>query len=132
MDRPTRDGWEGTSTGPANMHMRFAFLLLGLLACEKPAPAPAAGSRLAPVPAKEAVSTHGPYGAGVCAPCHRNDDAQNPGPAVTATSELCIECHEEFKGGAVVKTDKSVHPKGPDACTVCHNPHNARKKKLRL
>jgi predicted CXXCH cytochrome family protein len=114
------------------MHTRFAFLLLGLLACEKPAPSPAAGSRLAPVPAKEAVSTLGPYGAGVCAPCHQSDDAQNPGPAVAAARDLCIDCHEEFKGGAVVKTDKSVHPKGGDACTACHNPHNARKKKLRL
>jgi predicted CXXCH cytochrome family protein len=113
------------------MHIRFAFLLLGVLACEKPAP-PANGSRLAPIPASEAVSTHGPYGAGSCVPCHQNDDSSNPGPAPTTSDDLCCDCHEEFKGPEKVKMDRAVHPKGGGLCLTCHNPHNARKKKLRL
>lgn len=119
------------------MRIRFAFLLLGVLACEEPARAGPdvqtdKGARLAPIPAKEAVSTHGPYGAGACAPCHQRDDAKSPGPTVSASNDLCTDCHEEFKDTAAVKTDRSVHPRGPDRCTTCHNPHNSRKKKLRL
>lgn len=120
------------------MRIRFAFLLLGVLACEEPARAgpavPADRSHpLAPIPAKDAASTHGPYGAGACAPCHQSDDPNSPGPAVNASSnDLCTDCHEEFKDKEAVRMDRSVHPRVADRCLACHNPHNSRKKKLRL
>ncbi len=33
---------------------------------------------------------------------------------------------------APMKTERSVHPKDGPPCTGCHNPHNSKKKKLRL
>ena len=95
-------------------------------------PARAARSRLAPIPEAEARSTHGPYQMGACETCHERHEAANPGPAVKVSNDLCYDCHDEFRGKAPVKMDKAVHPKNVAACTNCHNPHNARKLKLRL
>ena len=112
------------------MSMRLATLLvLGALATAALAAEP---SRLAPIPNAEAVSTHGPYEMGACETCHQRHDAANPGPVVKISNELCFECHDEFKGAAPVKMESAVHPTTKAACTTCHNPHNARKKKLRM
>lgn len=92
----------------------------------------AGNERLAPIPRTEATSTHGPYEMGACDTCHQRQDPANPGAAVKATNDLCTDCHEEFAGGAPVKMENAVHPLAKAACTLCHNPHNSRKKKLRL
>ncbi len=92
----------------------------------------AEGSRLAPVPAAEAVSTHSPYESGSCGTCHQRNDPKDPGPAVKVSNQVCYDCHEEFSGKAPVKMDKAVHPKTVATCTSCHNPHNSRKPKLGL
>jgi predicted CXXCH cytochrome family protein len=92
----------------------------------------AEGSRLAPIPPSDAVSSHGPYESGACETCHQRHDAKNPGAAIKVSNDLCYDCHDEFRGTAPVKMDKSVHPKNVAACTTCHNPHNSKKKKLRL
>jgi predicted CXXCH cytochrome family protein len=92
----------------------------------------AEASRLAPIPAKEAVSTHGPYQVGACETCHQRHDAKDPGAAVKVSNDLCYDCHDEFRGTAPVKMDRTVHPSNVASCTTCHNPHNSRKKKLRI
>ena len=112
------------------MPMRLATLLvLGALATAALAAEP---SRLAPIPNAEATSTHGPYEMGACETCHQRHDAANPGPALKVTNDLCFECHDEFKGTSPVKMESAVHPTTKAACTTCHNPHNSRKKKLRM
>jgi len=92
----------------------------------------AEANRLAPIAASDAASTHGPYEMGACETCHERHDAKNPGAAVKVSNDLCYDCHDEFRGSAPVKMESSVHPKNVAACTICHNPHNSRKKKLRL
>ncbi len=92
----------------------------------------AADGRLAPVPPAEAVSTHGPYEMGACETCHQRHDAKDPGSALKVTNDLCFECHDEFRGKAKVRLEAAVHPDVNASCTTCHNPHNSRKKKLRL
>jgi predicted CXXCH cytochrome family protein len=91
-----------------------------------------AESRLAPVPQAEATSTHGPFEMGACDTCHQRADPKSPGPAIKVSNDLCYDCHDEFRGSAPIKMEKSVHPKNIAACTMCHNPHNSKKKKLRL
>ncbi len=92
----------------------------------------AENKRLAPIPKAEAASSHGPYEMGACETCHQRHDSENPGAAVKVSNDLCYDCHDEFKGSAAVKMERSVHPKNAAACTGCHNPHNSKKKKLRL
>jgi predicted CXXCH cytochrome family protein len=101
-----------------------AFALAGLARAE--------ASRLAPIPASAAVSSHGPYQSGACETCHQRHDSKNPGSALKVSNDLCFDCHDEFRGTAPVKMDKSVHPNNVADCMSCHNPHNSRKKKLRL
>lgn len=92
---------------------------------------PAAGE-LAPLPRDQAVSTHGPYEAGSCETCHVRRDPEDPGPA-SVTDETCFDCHDEFRGRAKVKLEKSIHPRdGDKSCLGCHSPHNARNRKLLL
>jgi predicted CXXCH cytochrome family protein len=112
------------------MHDRAVRLLFvtGVLALALAARAE--NKRLAPIPLQEAVSSHGPFEMGACETCHQRHDPKNPGPAV-ASSDLCFDCHDEFRGKAPVKMDKALHPTAK-ACTTCHNPHNAKKKKLRM
>jgi predicted CXXCH cytochrome family protein len=114
------------------MRTRLAPLLaLGVLAlCA--GLARAGNEKLAPIPQAEAVSTHGPYEQGACETCHQRHEADDPGPAIKVSNDLCFDCHDEFKGSSPVKMDKAVHPAVKAACTACHNPHNARKKRLRL
>ena len=50
-----------------------AVALLGLARAE--------GNRLAPVPAKEAESTHSPYETGACETCHQRHDPKKIGRA---------------------------------------------------
>ena len=99
---------------------------------EKGVEARAGGGRLAPVEAREAKSTHGPYGSGACETCHERHDAANPGRAVKANDAACVGCHEEFAAGSQVRLDRAVHPVSDAPCTGCHNPHNARKPKLQM
>jgi predicted CXXCH cytochrome family protein len=112
------------------MHQRLAVLLAA--AALAVAGTARASNRLAPIPAKQAASTHGPYEMGACDTCHQRRNPRNPGPAVRVTSELCFDCHDEFRGSAVVRMDKTLHPASVAACTNCHNPHNSAKKKLQL
>lgn len=113
------------------MHERLAVLFtVGVLAAA--GSARAAANRLAPVPAREAVSTHGPFQMGACDTCHLRRDPRNPGAAVRVSNELCYDCHDEFRGSAPVRMDASLHPANVATCTTCHNPHNSRNKKLRL
>ncbi len=113
------------------MRMRLAPLLIaGAIALV--GLARAEGSRLAPIPTSEATSTHGPYEMGACDTCHQRSDPKNPGAAVKVSNDLCFDCHDEFRGSAPVKMETSIHPKSAATCTTCHNPHNSRKKKLRL
>ncbi|HTN53704.1 MAG TPA: cytochrome c3 family protein [Anaeromyxobacter sp.] len=96
------------------------------------ASAQAADPRLAPLPKDQAVSSHSPYEMGACDTCHARKDPRDPGPA-SITNDTCFGCHDEFKGKARVKMDRSVHPATDSkACTACHSPHNARNKKLLL
>ncbi len=92
----------------------------------------AENKRLAPIPKAEAISSHGPYEMGACEMCHQRHDADNPGAAVKVSNDLCYDCHDEFKGSASIRTESTVHPKDGPPCTGCHNPHNSKKKKLRL
>jgi predicted CXXCH cytochrome family protein len=113
------------------MPNRLAFLLTaGALALAGLARAEA--SRLAPIPESDAKSSHGPYQMGACETCHQRHDAKNPGPAIKVSNDLCFDCHDEFRGSSPVKMDKTVHPKNVAACTMCHNPHNSKKAKLRM
>ncbi len=103
-------------------------LLLASLLCAGGAQAEEkAGKReLAPVPASEAVVTHGPYEQGDCGACHKSSDPKSPGPVLKAGNELCFDCHDEFKGKA---SKQMKHPAG-GTCTGCHNPHSSKKKSL--
>jgi predicted CXXCH cytochrome family protein len=116
------------------MHSRLApSVVLATLALAVAARALGAdANRLAPIPKAEAVSSHGPYEMGACETCHQRHDASNPGPALKVTNDLCFECHDEFKGSAPVKMESSVHPTAKAPCTMCHNPHNSKKKRLRM
>lgn len=83
---------------------------------------------LAPLAAAPApVSSHAPYEAGDCSICHQNADPKQPGPIAKKGTALCLECHEEFVG---VMKRKHAHPPALENCTNCHNPHNAKFRKL--
>jgi predicted CXXCH cytochrome family protein len=89
-------------------------------------------NRLAPLPAGQATVVHGPYGQGACETCHERADARDPGRA-TVTNQTCLDCHDEFAGKAPVRLGRGKsHPADKAACTSCHNPHNATRKKLLL
>lgn len=105
---------------------------LGAIAAGAGLSARAAESRLAPVPRTEAASTHGPYEMGACETCHQRHDAGDPGAAPARSNDLCFGCHDEFRGTSAVRLESAVHPGANADCTACHNPHNSRKKKLRL
>lgn len=114
------------------MPIRFAPLLTVVTLVLAPAAPRAGNGRLAPVPREQAVSVHGPYEMGACEACHQRHEATNPGPALKLSNDLCYECHDEFKAPAPVRMDQATHPTESSPCTACHNPHNARKKRLRL
>ena len=100
------------------------FLALALTAGDG---APRAPSCLAPLPAGQWISTHGPYEMGACNACHDpSDPAAPPGRLRKASNALCFDCHDEFQ-----KPMKG-HPAPDDPCVSCHSPHNAKKKKLLL
>ncbi len=114
------------------MRLRTARLLPLVALALVALPARAQYGRLAPVPRAQAVSSHSPYEMGACEACHQRHDATDPGPALKVSNELCFECHDEFKGSAPVRMERGMHPTPTAACTLCHNPHNSRKKRLRL
>ena len=87
----------------------------------------ARGSR-APLPSTPApASSHAPYEAGDCKICHQSADPKQPGAVLKQGPALCLECHEEFAG--VMKREHAHVPALAD-CTNCHNPHNAKYRKL--
>jgi len=114
------------------MRSRFAALICLVAALGPGCPSGAEDKRLAPIAARDARSTHGPYGAGACETCHERHEAANPGRAVRGSNASCTGCHEEFAAGAAVRLDRSIHPVNDAPCTGCHNPHNARKPKLQM
>ncbi len=115
------------------MPTRFVYLAAACAVALVAGAAVRAGeNRLAPIPPREATSTHGPYEMGACETCHERHDARNPGAALKVSNDLCFECHDEFKSGTPVKMESAVHPSTKASCTLCHNPHNSKKKKLRL
>ena len=83
---------------------------------------------LAPVKASEAVSTHSPYGLGDCSLCHERKDPKSPGAALKPINKTCYFCHEDVQ--TVMTKSKFRHAPVEQACTVCHNPHNSKAKKL--
>lgn len=99
--------------------------LLALLAL---AGAPGAAPRaLAPLPAGQWLSTHGPYEMGACNACHDPSDPEAPpGRLRKPGNALCFDCHDDYQ-----KAMKG-HPSPDDPCVTCHSPHNAKKKKLLL
>jgi predicted CXXCH cytochrome family protein len=106
-----------------------AALALLLLAAN---PTDATENRLAPLPKDQATVVHGPYEQGACDTCHERADAKDPG-AARVTNETCLSCHDDFSGKAPVKIGKGKsHPEGKGSCIGCHNPHNAKKRKLLL
>lgn len=85
---------------------------------------------LAPLPeAPPPASSHAPFSAGECALCHAGADPTRPGPVKAKGSAACLGCHAEFD--AVLKRPQ-VHFPAKDDCTACHNPHNAKFRKLLL
>ncbi len=86
------------------------------------------GAAVAPFPPGPNIKwSHAPYEAGDCSLCHVRNDAKNPGPITMGINELCYSCHEEFQG---IMARKVKHRPAVEACTNCHNPHNATEKKL--
>ncbi len=86
----------------------------------------AAQRSLAPVAQEEAVSTHSPFETGECGFCHEEKRGKKGGKLLRAANELCFDCHEDFR------TAVKNHPKNKGSCTVCHSPHNSKKRKLLL
>jgi predicted CXXCH cytochrome family protein len=84
---------------------------------------------LAPLPQEEAVSTHGPFEMGECGICHDAQDKKSPGRLLKAGSDLCFDCHEDFRGP--VKNHPAINSTATK-CTGCHSPHNSKKRKLML
>lgn len=94
-----------------------------------PAPARIKG-RLAPLPPGQvAVSAHGAFATGECGLCHDGGDAKAPGPVTRKGTELCVDCHEDFKD---LGKRRARHKPAVDDCTSCHNPHNSRQPALLL
>jgi predicted CXXCH cytochrome family protein len=92
----------------------------------------AGDKRLAPLPKDQATVVHGPYEEGACEVCHERADPKNPG-AARASDSTCLDCHDEFGGKAAVRISPGKsHPSSGERCISCHNPHNAKKKKLLL
>jgi len=123
------EGAEGGRDGSPNDMKRAPILSAGALvsACLAWSALAAGSGRLAPIADVESASRHAPYEMGQCDACH--DGAGNgraPGPLVKPGNALCFDCHDEFK-----KAVKG-HPAATGACTSCHSPHNAKKKKLLL
>jgi len=81
------------------------------------------GRSVAPLPKDKATHSHAPYESGQCGVCHQNADAASPGPIRNASvNELCFECHDDVRD---VMARKHKHLPAQEACTNCHNPHNA-------
>lgn len=110
--------------GAGNVRPTLALLTAGLVGMA--GVAGAAARSLAPLAPEEALSTHSPFEAGECGFCHQEKKGQKGGKLLRAANELCFDCHEDFR------TAVKNHPKNKGSCTVCHSPHNARKRKLLL
>jgi predicted CXXCH cytochrome family protein len=85
------------------------------------------GASVAPLPKGKAKHLHAPFD-GPCGVCHKSNDTKRPGPINAASvNELCFECHDDVKE---VLSRKYKHKAALEACTNCHNPHNAAQPKL--
>lgn len=99
-----------------------AFPLMGALASGGPASS-------APVPTKEARSTHAPYEAAECSLCHEGRDAKSPGKALQPVDRQCLSCHDDIRDAAGTEGAADAHTRGA-GCVRCHNPHNSRRPHL--
>ncbi|MCC7382004.1 MAG: cytochrome c3 family protein [Deltaproteobacteria bacterium] len=89
-------------------------------------------NRLAPLPPGPQVAwAHAPYEVGDCAVCHERNDKNDPGKLIKKdVNELCFSCHEDME--EELEDLPFPHEAAEDSCTECHNPHNAKLKKLLL
>ncbi len=86
------------------------------------------GVAVAPLPPGPSVRwSHAPYEAGDCGICHARNDRASPGPLSLGVNETCFQCHDEFQA---ILARKVKHRPALEACTNCHNPHNATERKL--
>lgn len=112
--------------GTPFVFLAFALATAALAQSAQAAPAPA--NPVAPLPANAApASSHAAFEAGDCKICHDNADPKNPGPVARKGMALCVDCHEEFKD---IMARPHVHFPAREDCTSCHNPHNAKNRKL--
>lgn len=93
-------------------------LLLGLL------PGTAWAGPLAPVPKRQAKSTHAPYGMGMCKSCHKGGSKKRPGKLKGPIHKVCYKCHNEMQ--ATVTKTRFKHAPVQSGCSTCHNPHNSK------
>lgn len=57
--------------------------------------------------------------------CHARNDRKDPGPvAAKSPADLCGTCHDEVRGFG---SRQVRHPPVDEACTRCHNPHDAER-----
>jgi len=86
------------------------------------------GQAVAPLPKEKAIHQHEPYADGDCGVCHERNAGPDPGPIRQASvNEQCFECHDDVRE---VMTRKYKHVPAVEACTDCHNPHNAAEPSL--
>ncbi|HLP78315.1 MAG TPA: cytochrome c3 family protein, partial [Candidatus Paceibacterota bacterium] len=125
----TRVAFSGRFMAIAIAVLSCAMAVQSASAAEKKTPVPKTKKNdLKPVPAGEKiVASHAPFEDGDCSLCHKNKDPKDPGPLISPSNQLCLECHEDFKQ---VMARKSIHAAASESCTSCHNPHNARQRKL--
>lgn len=74
------------------------------------------------------LSTHVPYGEGMCEACHELDGTGNPiaDKFVDTQPNMCYQCHDSKTTG------KNVHPAlvGDNCTSMCHTPHESKNRSL--
>jgi len=70
---------------------------------------------------------HAPYKDGTCEKCHQKKSGIIA--RTIGNSELCYKCHQDSMK-KFEERERSHIVKGPDECTLCHNPHGSQRKDL--